>query len=221
MSKNYPIEGNVYHVFNKSIAGYKIFNDITEFSRILNTIRYYQIENPRTKFSKFTKTNSDDSRRIKELLPESDQGRLVKIVAYCIMPTHVHLILNQLQDDGISIFTSNVFNSYTRYFNIKYNRKGPLWEGRSKRVLVESDEQLIHLTRYVHLNPVTAYLVNIPEQWHTSSYNEYLSNIEKEEDKICEFDELLDIDPISYKEFVDDQISYQRELKSIKDLCLE
>ena len=214
------MEANIYHVFNKSIAGYKIFNKREEFSRMLNTIRYYQIENPPVKFSKFIRGEADFNEKIKDLFSKSDNEKLVEIIAYCIMPTHIHLILKQLKDGGITKFTRNVCNSYSHYFNLKHKRKGPLWEGRSKRVLVKSDEQLIHLTRYVHLNPVTSYLVNTPEQWHASSYNEYLSNIERK-DKICYFRDLLDIDPVSYKEFVDDQISYQRELKKIKDLCLE
>jgi putative transposase len=79
------------------------------------------------------------------------------------MPTHIHLVLRQLKDGGISKFMSNILNSYSRYFNIKHNRKGPLWEGRFRKVLVGSDEQLLHLTRYVHLNPVTACLVDKPK----------------------------------------------------------
>ena len=67
-----------------------------------------------------------------------------------------------------------LLNSYTRYFNEKIKRKGPLWEGRFKKVLVNSDEQLLHLTRYVHLNPVSAGIVEKPEDWPCSSYREYI-----------------------------------------------
>jgi hypothetical protein len=63
------------------------------------------------------------------------------------MPTPFHLVLGQAADQGIFRFISNTQNSYTRYFNTKPGRKGPLWEGRSKSVLVKADEQLPHLTR--------------------------------------------------------------------------
>ncbi len=78
------------------------------------------------------------------------------------MPTHIHLILKQLKEDGISAYMSKILNSYTCYFNRRTKRKGPLWESRFKRVEVTSDEQLLHLTRYIHLNPVTAHIVEEP-----------------------------------------------------------
>jgi len=115
---------------------------------------------------------------------------------------------------------NNILNSYTRYFNIRHNRKGPLWEGPYKKLAVETDEQLLHLTRYVHLNPVTSYLVNKPDEWLYSSYKEYLGT-DNLSQKICNFGNLLDIRPNSYSEFVEDRISYQRELAKIKSLAIE
>jgi putative transposase len=146
--------------------------------------------------------------------------RLVDIIAFCIMPTHVHFALRQLTEGGISMYMGNVLNSYARYFNIKYRRKGPLYEGRFKSVLVESNEQLYHLTRYIHLNPVTAGLADKPEEWKASSYNEYTSRIEKSE-KTCKFDDLLNIDPHSYNEFVMMRKDYQKELSRIKGLVID
>lgn len=177
------------------------------------TIRYYQIENPPTKFSKFIRRCKDNI--CKDF--SSDKEKLASIVAYCLMPTHIHLVLKQLKENGISIFMSHVLNSYTRYFNIKHDRKGPLWESKFKNVLVKTDGQLLHLTRYVHLNPVTAYLVRKAEDWPFSSYQEYLLKIDDNE-KICEYHGILDINPAYYKDFVEDNVSYQRELARLKSL---
>jgi len=141
------------------------------------------------------------------------------MIAYCLMPTHFHFILEPLQENGIATFTNNLLNSYTRFFNLKHKRQGPLWQGRSKKVLIETDEQLIHLTRYLHLNPVTAHLVKVPEQWEASSYGEYLG-ISKWK-KMCQYSHVLEIDPLRYRKFVEDQISYQRELAWVKHLILE
>jgi putative transposase len=217
MRKEPLTPGQIYHIFTRSIANFQIFNDEREFSRMLNVVCYYQREKPEIKFSKFIKLEQDSQLDKKEYF--SDKEKLVEIIAYCFMPTHLHLILKQTKDDGISIFMSNILNSYTRYFNTKHKRKGPLWEARFKSVLVESDEYLIHLTRYIHLNPTTAILSDKPENWKFSSYQEYLSTAY--ENKICKYDDVIDITPHSYRNFVEDRISYQQELAKIKDLLLE
>lgn len=208
--------GEIYHVYSKSIAGYEIFNNDSEFMRMKKAMAYYQVERRAIAFSKFKECSIEF---IKNTLCR-DIKKLVQIICYCIMPTHIHLVLKQLEENGISCFMSNVLNSYSRYFNIKHNRKGPLWEARFKEVHVRSDEQLLHLTRYVHLNPPTAHLVDKPEDWEYSSYREYISKA-KPEDCICGFDGILDVSPASYKEFVEDRIAYQRELAKIKNLIFE
>lgn len=210
--KDKLVAGQAYHIFNKSIAGFKIFNSDSEFKRMMAVICFYQRENPSLKFSRFTELKKIE----KEHLQSGE--KLVEIIAYCLMPTHAHLILKQLKDNGISIFMSNIQNSYARYFNIKLDRKGPLWVGKFKNVLVETDEQLLHLTRYIHLNPTTAGLVNKPEEWGMSSYQEYLL---KRTDGLCKYNDILDIEPVSYSRFVEHRISYQRDLEKIKHLILE
>ena len=105
-----------------------------------------------------------------------------------------------------------------RYFNSKNNRKGPLWEGRFNRVLVENNDQLLHLTRYIHLNPSTDRLVENPIDWDFSSYKEYIDTHNK---KICNFSDYMDIEVNSYKQFVNDRISYQKDLARIKHLELD
>jgi putative transposase len=209
----------IYHVFTKSISDFKVFNYENEYLRMFETLTYYQYSDHLVKFSDRNENCSFASVKTKtKTINESD--KLVNIIAYCLMPTHLHLILKQLKESGISLFISNVLNSYTRYFNIKLARKGPLWEGRFKNVLVATDEQLLHLTRYIHLNPVTAYLVNTPEEWPWSSYNEYLS-LANSAKKTCNFEDLLEINPDDYRKFVKNMILDQRELAKIKSLIKE
>jgi len=143
---------------------------------------------------------------------------LVEIIAFCIMPTHFHLILKQLEDNGISIFLKLLLDSYTRYFNVKNDRKGPLWQGRFKSVLVDNNEYLLHLTRYIHLNPVSDGFVERPEDWNYSSYGEYI-NLELS--RLCNFSEYINLKPNEYKEFVEIRKDYQRYLAEIKHLILE
>lgn len=218
MRKDLLRDGEVYHVFDRSIAEFRIFNDYSEFSRMKNIIPYYQKEMPAIKYSDFIRSAYIKRNFLNRNVNSPDAEKLIEIIAYCIMPTHLHLILKQLKKSGISIFMNNLLNSYTRYFNTKHKRKGPLWEGPFKSVLIKSDEQLLHLTRYIHLNPVTAYLVDKPEDWIASSYLEYLGEAKE---KICKFSGILDIEPVSYRKFVEDRISYQRDLAKIKDKILE
>ncbi len=214
------VTGEVYHVYNKSIAGYRIFNNDSEFLRMINVVCYYQREKPGLKFSDFIRSPEAKNNHLPPRRWESGgREKLVEIIAYCIMPTHLHLVVKQLKEYGISTFMSNVQNSYARYFNTKHERKGPLWEGKFQNLLVETDEYLLHLTRYIHLNPTTAHLVDKPEDWLSSSYQEYLFSTDNS--RICKYDDILDIGSKDYKEFVEDRISYQRELAKIKHLLID
>ena len=64
--------------------------------------------------------------------------------------------------------------SYTKAINKRYGRVGSLFQGRFRAVCVDRDEYMVHLSRYIHLNPVTAKLVERPEDWEFSSYREYI-----------------------------------------------
>lgn len=214
--KEVLITGNYYHIFNKSIAGYRIFSEEGDCLRMKQMMKYYQYEGRELSFSHFVRFSEVEGEGFWNSLPAYHAGRkrLVEIAAYCIMPTHLHFILKQIKQNGIEKFIGNVLNSYTRYFNLRRKRSGPLWQSRFQSVSVESDEQLLHLTRYIHLNPVTAYLVERPEEWHASSYEEYLRDPFVEEEAISSppFDRLDNI--AGYKQFVHEGIQYQRDRKN-------
>ena len=184
---------------------------------MIETISFYTMKNPPCKFSLFL----ERKRKPDNHTPDFNASpKIVQVLAYCLMPTHIHLILHQLIDNGITEYLNRVLKSYSKYFNVRYNRRGPLWEGRFKNVLVETEQQLIHLTRYIHLNPATACLVDTPMEWNYSSYREYMNKIEKK-NKICNFSNFFEVNQSSYKNFVEGRIDYQRELRLIKDLIIE
>lgn len=79
---------------------------------------------------------------------------LVNIHAFCLMPNHYHLLLTERIDGGISKFMKKVNMGYAKYFNQKYERKGALFEGRYKSILVKNDAHFIYLPYYIHLNPL-------------------------------------------------------------------
>jgi len=93
-----------------------------------------------------------------------------------------------------------------------------MWEDRFKNILINNDNQLLNVSRYIHLNPVTAFLANHPSEWKYSSYREYM-NLIRDEDRICDFKDIIEIkDPKSYEEFCISNIKLQRELAIIKKL---
>lgn len=215
MRKQPLISGDIYHIFTKSIAGFHIFRTDKDYYRMIELFKFYRIKNPPARFSSYIEIKDKDQFSAKYI---ACRERLVDIVAYCLMPTHIHLVVKQMDDNGISIFIKNVLDSYTRYFNIRAKRKGPLWQSRFKNVLVENDEQLLHLTRYLHLNPSSDGLAAKPDDWPYSSYAEYIGLVE---DKICNTNILPDILLHEYRNFVESRIDYQKEISFIKALVLE
>ena len=220
MKRDPLITGQVYHIVSRSISNFKIFNSQKKYERGLNLIQYFQIANPPEKFSNLLRLNEVKKSGFQKYFDSTLKGqkKRVKIIAYCLMPTHVHLLLKQLEDHGISNYISNFLNSFSRYFNIRHKRKGPLWESRFKSILVDDDSYLLHLTRYIHLNPATARLVSKPEKWQFSSYREYLGD---NSINLANYRGLVEVVPKSYKKFVNDRIDYQRKLTQIKNLILD
>ena len=204
--------GQTYHIFNRSIIGNKVFKEKRLFDHFLQSMKYYQLVNPPLKLSYFLATAK------KPILNKKE--KLIENLCYCLMPNHFHIILTQIANNGISIFMNRLLNSYTHFFNTKYKRKGPLWEGRFKRVRINSDEQLLHLTRYIHLNPVTNFLVKNPLEYPFSSYKEYLKiDTQQITNPVLVLGKNYSIK--EYKKFILNQKDYQRELKKIKDELLE
>lgn len=187
-----------------------IFKNSYNFQRFLKTILYYQILGPKPRFSLFTPTNN--------LLDKSKQ--IVEIVVFCLMPNHFHFLVRQLTSGGITEFISKLSNSYTKYFNIKHKRVGPLLQGEFKSVLVENNEQLLHLSRYIHLNPLVSGLVKDLENFPWSSYLEYSGTSAQE---ICAKEIILNQfkSKTDYQEFVLNHADYGRELEVIKHQLIE
>lgn len=98
----------------------------------------------------------------------------ISVIAYCLMPNHFHLILRQNSEKSISDLMRLVFNAYVQAVNRQIGRTGTLFEGRFKHILIDKDNYILHLCRYIHLNPVKAELVAAPGEWRFSNYNEWV-----------------------------------------------
>ncbi|OGM21543.1 hypothetical protein A2714_00295 [Candidatus Woesebacteria bacterium RIFCSPHIGHO2_01_FULL_38_9] len=220
----YPlVTGETYHVFNRGIAHTPIFTDIREYKRAIATIKFYQIDSQPIKLSRYL-VMSSELRTIFYKVRLRSADKLVDIIGFCLMPNHFHFLLKQLKDKGISTFMRILQNSYTRYFNTKNKRDGPILKGQFKAVRIERDEQLLHVSRYIHLNPYTSFITRSVEdllKYPWSSLPEYVNYIKKE--RLCNRNLVLSLfkSAREYKKFVLNHADYQRNLKSIKHLTLE
>lgn len=206
-------EGEIYHICNKSIANYGIFKDPGNARRFLATLEYYNQKNTDLGFSEFLR--SHPTHQPDGLLKQKDSA-LLKFLSYCIMPDHYHILVRVRTSETLSRYINTVQSSFTRYFNVKFDRKGPLWQSRFRAARITSNELVLHVSRYQHLNPTTASLVKKPEDWEFSSYREYIFS-----DALEHLKEISISDPKHYKKFCDDQIEYQKTLKKIKNVLLE
>lgn len=202
---------NVYHVFNRGVEKRKIFSTDYDRNRFLETFFYYQFANPKPKYSTYKRFRTQDFDK---------NPKIVEIICYCLMPNHFHLMIRQLEDGGIQEFVRKLSNSYTRYFNTKNKRVGPLFQGVFKAVQIETDEQLMHVSRYIHLNPYVSNLVKNLEDFRYSSYPDYVG---LRDNQLCNKELVLGFfkNIGEYKSFVTDQKSYGAELEKIKHLLIE
>ena len=203
------VNNQFYHVFNRGVEKRLIFENKRDYNRFIDTMIYYSIKNPVIRFSFKDRLHNQQN---SNFLP------LVEIVCYCLMPTHFHLLLKEIAKGGITLFMAKLSNSYTKYFNVKHNRVGPLLQGSFKAVRMEDEEQLIHVSRYIHLNPLIDYLVKNLKDYKFSSYLEYLnggSGVCKKEYVLSHFSSNLD-----YRSFILDQEDYGRTIKNLERLLL-
>lgn len=208
------IEGEIYHIFNKSISNYGIFKNLDNSQRFINVFEYYNNHFVTKSYSQFIIRKKFDYKNI--IYPVGNTH--CKILSYCIMPDHYHFLLRILDTGVFSKLINTIEDSFTRYFNIKFDRKGPLWQNSFKSVEIRSNEQLLHVSRYIHLNPTTNRLVDKPEDWIFSSYKDFISDKNLLNNLMKE----ISIDDIGdYKQFVENNLNYQRELKHIKKLIFE
>lgn len=109
-------------------------------------------------------------------MEQANDRSQITILAYCLMPNHFHLILKQRVPGAIPAFIKQVCDGYAKAINRSLHRTGHLFEGPYRMKPVGSDEYILHLSRYIHLNPVRAKLVYRPEEWEFSSYRSYITD---------------------------------------------
>lgn len=219
MRKTLFASGEIYHVFNVGVEKRPTFIDKRDYDRALLTINFYRYFGISSSLSSALKLNLEE----RELFFSQLKGKekVVDILGYCLMPNHFHLLVRQLTEEGVSTFTGNFSNSYTKYFNLKNERVGHLFKGVFGAVRIEDDAQFIHVLRYIHINPVVSYVIKEEylEHYPYTSFCEYLSDKGGICNKGLIMNHFSSIDKL--KEFTYDQIDYGKRLELIKHLLLE
>jgi putative transposase len=116
----------------------------------------------------------DDYLRFTSILAQQKLKLPFHLYAYCLMPNHLHLLM-EMQDDPISRIMQRVLTGYSQYHNRRYKKIGHLFQGRYKSILCQTDRYLGELVRYIHLNPVRAKMVKRPEGYEHSGHLAYIS----------------------------------------------
>lgn len=86
--------------------------------------------------------------------PSLKKQRIVDLHGWVLMGNHYHLLLSEIVDGGLTKFIRRVNVGYANYFNERYQRSGTLFQGRTKKILIESDAHFLHILHYIHLNPL-------------------------------------------------------------------
>ena len=117
--------------------------------------------------------DDDDCQKMLRLLAEQKAKLPFYLYAYCLMPNHIHLLVER-REDAIGRVMHRLLTGYSRYYNRKYGRVGHLFQKRYKAILCQTDQYLAELVRYIHLNPVRAKMVSNPSGYGYSSHRAYL-----------------------------------------------
>jgi len=155
-------------------------------------------------------TRSADCNKFMDYVVKAKERYQFYLYAYCLMPNHFHLLLETLLPN-ISRIMHCIKGSYTTYYNVRYQRYGHLFQGRFKSIIVDKDRYFLELSRYIHLNPVHAGIVEDPSSYAWSSYRGYLGrkDIYLDRDQMRRY---CDVERSEYRRFVLDGVEKSKDL---------
>lgn len=185
------LNNEIYHVITRGVADMPIFKNDQDRYRAIFSIYEFNNDQP----VEIRKRREERKNKVKigggresAISQKKKTDELVDVLAFCLMPNHIHLLLRQNKDGGISKFMRKFGSGYANYFNIKYKRKGYLFQGRFKSIRIKNDVQLRIIFSYIHTNPVSliehdwkekginnlAKIIPFLSNFKWSSYSDYL-----------------------------------------------
>lgn len=137
----------IYHIYNRGTDKRNIFLDQADHERFIKSLLYFNDSRP-------VVMGKLENKEENKVAPWKEREKFVEILAFCLMPNHYHLLIQEIKESGITNFMKKLGTGYTMYFNKRYERNGVLFQGQFKSVHVDQDSYLHHILHYIHLNPL-------------------------------------------------------------------
>jgi len=160
--------GEFYHLYNRGVNRDRIYFARDNSLYFLRKLREYYFDESSTQSAGVCASNFTVARAQGSAGPDA---RPVQVISYCLMPNHYHLLV-RLHCNNLSDRMQSLSQAYTNAINRSLGRVGPLFQGRFQARHVDREEYLMHVSRYIHLNPVVAGIVRNPADWEFSSYRD-------------------------------------------------
>jgi len=235
------INGEIYHIVVRGIDDNLIFKNVDDYYRGIFSIYEFNNTKPVLIFKR-----RREIKNLKNQLRKLGRGPsssnfpdyrdlLVEVLAFCFMPNHIHLLLKQLKNNGITKFMSKVGTGYGGYFNRKYGRKGYVFQNRFLTVHIKDNDQLKTVFVYIHTNPLSLTepkwkeigirspekAIEFLENYKWSSYSDYIGK--KNFPSVTTRDFVLKVmsGEEKCKEFVEGWVRYKGEIREFAELALE
>lgn len=233
------VNNEIYHIIIRRIGEELLFRDIDDYYRGVFSIYEFNTTQPveiwlKRKARAKIKTEGDPLSQIDTRDP------LVETLLFCLMPNHIHLLLKQLKQGGITKYMNKIGAGYPAYFKQKYNlrnmkNKGYFFQGRFVSVRIKTDKQLKAVFVYIHTNPVSliepkwketgiqnpSKIISFLESFKWSSYLDYIGKKNFPSVTKRKFVSEIMGGMQGCKEFVENWIKYKGEIKEFANLSLE
>jgi len=230
------VNNEIYHIIVRGVGDSEIFKEDSDYYRAIFSLYEFNTSEPVTIREKRKLRNKNKIAR--GLTSGRSDGRdlLVELMCFAFLPNHIHLLMRQLQNSGITNFMRKFGTGYATYFNLKYKRRGHLFQGRYRAVHIKSDSQLKITFSYIHTNRIAIIepgwkengiklpigkIIDFLENDKWSSYRDYLRN--DNFPSVTSRDFLLQVfgGQKNCKKFIVDWIKYKADLKNFDEAELE
>lgn len=172
------VENGYYHIYNRGVEKRNIFLDEQDYGVFLSYLKEYLVQKNKDELTKKLQDSTisyKEKDKVLKLLRLNNFFGEITLLAYCLMPNHFHFFVKQNNALSIDRFIQSLATRYTMYFNRKYKRVGFLYQGSYKAVLIETDEQFIYLSKYIHRQAIIHQGQTLRSKQQPSSYPEYLN----------------------------------------------
>lgn len=213
--------GGYYHIYNRGVEKRQIFMDEMDYSVFISFLASY-LSAPDLRGVSSQEDKVPPSKVLKNYFGE------IRLLCYCLMPNHFHLMVKQESDHGIDHFMRSLSTKYVRYFNTKYKRVGSLFQDTYKGVRIENEYQFVYLSKYIHRNPIELFACeDTPRRlgdYRYSTYGNYLNNywqVWVDTEEILGIFGMVNkqISYANYKEFVEE--TAESDFSFIKDVVID